>query len=299
MRSIFNVSEYQTNSFILRPVMREDAADLIDCYSTRATSNRSNADNCTSDFYFESLNDLDNYIAEWIDAYNDKRFVRFAVIAKSDSKAVGTLEIFGGDIGVLRIDLEPAYDLTDYTEELIKLCAAELIGDAGVRSLKVKTANTPDRVPILTKYGFTPDNEFRPESAYYSRTVTDNFNPDAGIAYCGIACCLCERNTSCAGCKKGGHIKQEWCKCSKCAESKGLGGCWECETYPCADPMSAKPRSRAFAKYILEHGETALINALGINEKRGILYHYKDSLTGDYDRLGENEILDLLSRWSE
>ena len=46
-------------------------------------------------------------------------------------------------------------------------------------------------------------------------------------------------------------------------------------------------RVRAFAAFVLEHGEAALIRALQKNEADGVLYHYPGRLVGDYD-LPEN-----------
>ena len=30
---------------------------------------------------------------------------------------------------------------------------------------------------------------------------------ELGIARCGLACCLCSENTSCAGCNSGGNVR--------------------------------------------------------------------------------------------
>ena len=51
--------------------------------------------------------------------------------------------------------------------------------------------------------------------------------------------------------------------------------------------VPGKQRVRAFAAFVLEHGEAALIRALQKNEADGVLYHYPGRLVGDYD-LPEN-----------
>ena len=56
---------------------------------------------------------------------------------------------------------------------------------------------------------------------------------------------------------------------------------------PLRQPMFNKQRVRAFAAFVLEHGEAALIRALQKNEADGVLYHYPGRLVGDYD-LPEN-----------
>ena len=68
---------------------------------------------------------------------------------------------------------------------------------------------------------------------------------------------------------------------------KKLNGCWQCPAFPCDNPMFNKQRVRAFAAFVLEHGEAALIRALQKNEADGVLYHYPGRLVGDYD-LPEN-----------
>lgn len=35
---------------------------------------------------------------------------------------------------------------------------------------------------------------------------------EKGIAYCGLACCLCDEEKSCKGCKQGACKEQEKCK---------------------------------------------------------------------------------------
>ena len=47
--------------------------------------------------------------------------------------------------------------------------------------------------------------------------------------------------------------------------------------------MLDKTRVRAFASFIKQYGEEALLDYLEKNEHDGILYHYPYKLTGDYD----------------
>ena len=84
---------------------------------------------------------------------------------------------------------------------------------------------------------------------------------DKGIAFCGLACCVCGQNETCAGCRNDGCENREWCKNRSCCLEKGLSGCWECPDFPCQDTMLDKMRVRAFARFIREYGE-ALFKAL-------------------------------------
>lgn len=104
-----------------------------------------------------------------------------------------------------------------------------------------------------------------------------------GVAYCGLACCVCSENADCAGCRNEGCKGKDWCKSFSCCKEKGLNGCWECEQFPCNNPMLNKLRVRTFAKFIAEYGEVKLMDLLERNEAMGIVYHYEGQLVGDYD----------------
>ncbi len=118
-----------------------------------------------------------------------------------------------------------------------------------------------------------------------------------GIAYCGLACAVCGENAKCAGCRNDGCADREWCKNRNCCKAKGIAGCWECSSFPCAGTMLDKPRIRAFASFIREHGEALLLDCLERNERAGIRYHHQGKLTGDYDVPGtEKEIHNMILR---
>lgn len=104
-----------------------------------------------------------------------------------------------------------------------------------------------------------------------------------GIAYCGLACCVCGHNATCAGCRNEGCEGKDWCKSFQCCKEKGLSGCWACAEFPCENPMFEKTRVRAFARFIAEYGEERLMELLERNEAAGMVYHYEGQLTGDYD----------------
>ncbi len=110
-----------------------------------------------------------------------------------------------------------------------------------------------------------------------------------GIAYCGLACAVCGENESCAGCRNDGCKDRDWCKNRLCCIEKGIKGCWECADFDSRCGMLEKPRIHAFADYIRENGEDALLNNLERNEKSGVRYHYKGELVGDYDKFETEE----------
>jgi hypothetical protein len=116
-----------------------------------------------------------------------------------------------------------------------------------------------------------------------------------GVAYCGLACCLCSGNSTCAGCRNEGCKDKDWCKSFHCCKEKGLKGCWECKEFPCDSKIFENPHIRAFAKFVAEYGEEKLMDALEENQSRGIIYHYDGQLVGDYNKLqSEEEVCQLL-----
>lgn len=118
---------------------------------------------------------------------------------------------------------------------------------------------------------------------------------DKGIAYCGLACCVCSENATCAGCRNEGCKDKDWCKPFACCKRKPLPGCWACASFPCDTPMLQKLRVRTFARFVAERGEAALMDALETLEGRGLRYHYPGQLVGDYDLARtEDELTHLL-----
>lgn len=118
---------------------------------------------------------------------------------------------------------------------------------------------------------------------------------EKGIAYCGLACCLCDEEKSCKGCRQGVCKEQEKCKPFLCAQTRKLEGCWQCPEFPCDDSMFDGLRIRTFVKFIQQYGKEKLLECLKRNEQQGIVYHYPNQLIGDYDRFSkEEEIIQIL-----
>ncbi len=118
-----------------------------------------------------------------------------------------------------------------------------------------------------------------------------------GIAYCGLACCACSENSTCAGCRNDGCSDKTWCRPFNCCPSKGLAGCWECGDFPCDDPLFSKVKVVAFAKLAASYGVERLMDSLEENEQQGLSYHFAKQLVGDYDFCStEAEIVKLLRK---
>ena len=56
---------YETESFLLRQVKREDAPQLLRCYSDPAAVALMNDDNCIGGFLFKTLDEMEQAIHFW------------------------------------------------------------------------------------------------------------------------------------------------------------------------------------------------------------------------------------------
>ena len=118
---------------------------------------------------------------------------------------------------------------------------------------------------------------------------------EKGISYCGLACCLCEEQADCGGCRTGGCPSAAGCRNFGCCREQGLDGCWQCPDFPCGSGMFLSVRSRAFIQYIQIHGVEALLDRLAENEAAAVRYHDPGKLTGDYDRCtDESKVIAML-----
>lgn len=296
MESIYkNCPQYKSKSFMLRLVNIDDAEALLKCYSDKTAVEKINDDNCLSSFYFTELTQMQDCINFWLDEYSQEFYVRFSIILKQLNTPIGTVEISGGEFGILRIDIATEYETEEYLEGILKIAIFDFVPDFGIENIEIKASNTPERIDLLKKYGFTASKTFRPGLGYYERKIHNYFNKSKGLAYCGLACCVCSENINCAGCRNDGCNGKEWCKPFMCCKEKGIEGCWKCSDFPCDNPMLNKLRIRTFNNFIKEYGEEALINCLQKNEEKGIIYHYDSQLIGDYDLFStEEEIKELI-----
>lgn len=122
-----------------------------------------------------------------------------------------------------------------------------------------------------------------------------NMQAEKGFAYCGLACCLCNENQDCAGCRQEGCSDHFWCMHYTCCTEQQISGCWECTRFPCEGAMFKSDRIRAFVRFLGLYGESALLAVLSHMECAGWIYHYPGQLVGDYDaRKDEEAILSIL-----
>jgi len=177
---------FETENFILRLVTEDDAADLLTCYSDRNTRPIFNSDTCTSNFFYDTSDEMSDCIKMWLNSYVRKEFVRFSIIDKCSSHAVGTIEMFGmvgkykttqdawravqrsgtTSRGILRLDIMSKYEESVYLDELFTLCLKDFFDLFAVNQIVTKAIpEAVKRVNILKKLGFVAYNF--PEREYY------------------------------------------------------------------------------------------------------------------------------------
>lgn len=125
-----NVSVYETcpaffsTYYTLRLIRREDAPGLLKIYSDKQAQNYFNSDNCTSDFRYATLREMEQCVDMWLYGYAHGWFVRWVILEKE--KIIGTVEMFrrddgdhGEGLGVLRMDVGRQYEFTDVFHEIL------------------------------------------------------------------------------------------------------------------------------------------------------------------------------------
>lgn len=130
MKNVYEICpKFETEKWLLRLVEKEDAKDLLEVYSDKRALPYFNSDNCDGDnFYYPTIERMERALDFWLYSYEYKWFVRWAIIDKSTSKAVGTIEMFHrpakgefGEVGVIRLDLGSAYEKTETIKEILSI----------------------------------------------------------------------------------------------------------------------------------------------------------------------------------
>lgn len=152
--------EITTPRFVLRLVRPEDVSGLLEVYSDPAAQQCFNADNCTSDFCYTTLRQMEECMNMWLWSYRRGDFVRWTIL--HDDVPMGTVEMFrrsdeDGGTGVLRLDLHSRLENTSALSELLITLLPEMHRLFGCAC--VLTKSTPEMKPrcqILQQLGFVP-----------------------------------------------------------------------------------------------------------------------------------------------
>ncbi len=153
---------FETGNFVLRIVTESDAADLLACYADANARPIFNSDTCTSNFFFDTYNEMRDCIKLWLQSYSRKEYIRFSIIDRSSSHVAGTIEMFGrigkykNPRGILRLDIASKYEETVYLNELFSLCLEDFFDLFAVDLIVTKAVpEAAKRITVLKKLGFT------------------------------------------------------------------------------------------------------------------------------------------------
>ena len=150
-----NCPTFETNHFILRLVEKNDAEDLLECYSDINAQKYFNSDNCLNDFNYKTPDEMNTCIGFWISAYKNRNFIRFSIVDKLSGKATGTVEMFGGTFGVLRIDIKSEYEKREFLNEIIEISVNNFYTLFNTNRIITKAIlEAHDRIVSLTDNGF-------------------------------------------------------------------------------------------------------------------------------------------------
>ena len=171
---------YETAQFLFRMVRMQDAQELLECYSDPASAKIFNSDNCTSNFIYHSLEEMQNCIRFWLEDYARGGYVRFSIVDKPRQKAVGTIEFFArpgvfpvyGCVGQLRLDLGSRYETQAVLAEILRMVEDNFYAVFAVESIITKAVpEAKERTRALEKAGYQalPSHTILPYGDYYAQ----------------------------------------------------------------------------------------------------------------------------------
>ena len=151
-----------THRFTLRLVQSEDAEGLLKVYSDKVAQAYFNADNCTSDFRYATLPEMQACVDFWVRSYQQRQFVRWTIL--HDKKPIGSVEMFrredgpdGKGVGILRIDLMSRYEFPDVFDEILKTMLPALHLHFDCQRILTKALPYMERRRVaLILHGFVP-----------------------------------------------------------------------------------------------------------------------------------------------
>lgn len=157
----------ESDKFLLREIEDADAEYLLKVYSDKDAVPLFNSDNCVNDFHYVSIEEMKDTIAFWKREYQQRYYVRWAIIDKDSNRAIGTIELFNrkakdyfNNCGLLRLDLRSDYEKQDDIEDILaiiipktkEMFACEIIATKAIPIAK-------ERIKALEHMGFCLSEE--------------------------------------------------------------------------------------------------------------------------------------------
>ncbi|BCN30809.1 hypothetical protein bsdtb5_21040 [Anaeromicropila herbilytica] len=157
----------EDKGYLLRLVEIEDAKDLLKVYSDEKAVSYFNSDNCNDNFYYQTLDRIQEAIQFWIWSYQCKAFVRWSIIDKSTNEAIGTIELFHRDskdyfnaCALLRLDLRSDYENDNCIESIVSILLSNTYDLFHCNWIATKAAPfAKERIQALELMGFHPSEE--------------------------------------------------------------------------------------------------------------------------------------------
>ena len=126
-----------------------------------------NSDNCVNGFYYTSIEEMKDTIAFWKREYQNRYYVRWAIIDKNANCAIGTIELFNrkakdyfNDCGLLRLDLRSDYEKQDIIEDILGLIIPETRDMFACEMIATKAISiAKERIKALEHKGFCLSEE--------------------------------------------------------------------------------------------------------------------------------------------
>lgn len=155
---------FENDRYLLRFVEEKDVIDLLEVYSDKNALPFFNSDNCDGDnFYYPTEERMLEAIRFWIKSYETKWFVRWAIIDKSVSKVIGTIEMFHRDSdddfngsGVLRLDLKSDYEEKEIIFHILTLIIPPTYPLFDCKEIITKVPiYAVERLKAVQEYGFS------------------------------------------------------------------------------------------------------------------------------------------------
>lgn len=164
-----NCPVLENDNFTVRLIEENDTDDLLSVYSDKNALPFFNSDNCNgSNFYCASKEDMANSIKFWLIEYHENRgFVRFTIIDKKKSKAIGTIEMFKrqsddyyNNCGLLRLDLKSDYEKSEIIYDILSLIIKPFYEWFECTVIATKAAvYAIERIDALKKMNFVKSDE--------------------------------------------------------------------------------------------------------------------------------------------
>lgn len=158
----------ENENYRLRLAEESDAKDLQKVYGDKFALPFFNSDNCHGDnFYNPTVEGMREAIRYWLMEYENRGFVRFAIVEKDSNTAIGTIELFRReaedffhDCGILRLDVGSKYECEEVLCEILSIIIEPAYELFACKMIATKAPiYAVERIAALRKTGFEKSDE--------------------------------------------------------------------------------------------------------------------------------------------